>query len=597
MDAAVDTSADATLADVLASSSKSLSPSTLQDPQAKEYLTHLTRLPLTELREEPSTLNTQAHHLSSSLSSLTYTSYPTFIALHGATSSLNDSLLSLGSSLEELLKTSLPALDASATEFQKRTAPILHARAQARSVLDQHDKLRDLLDAPLLIDSCVRNGYFSEALSLAAHVAKTAATTDEPVLNAVRREVDQSIRAMLGMLLSTLRESGRKLPALWKAASFVRRMEVLDEEELALAFLSGRGDCLQTTLESLGRDMYVEEADENSDRAREDATRYLRKYIDTWREGVHDIITQFSVIFLEDRIGPQPSASSTTPSSPFKLSFVTSKTPEPPDPHQLRSLLAAYFSHALQTFLLPTLKTYLPRVPAAYPSLLTQLTYCAAAFSRVGFDFRALLGPLFSAAVSEGVKKQFQAGTAAWRSRLQKKTKGKEKASAWLLLPTIASSPPEPPELTGPPHIPPPVLASFPPIAELLNAILNTLNGLRLLAPTSIMLEVVQSLDQELAECVSAYVTFAKEASSSKSSAEDAKAVRASGAMLTKVLVPFSRRALIAGVYGKKLPPTKKLNGVVENGDASHEDPFEMHSELVEALRSWESWLEEALSA
>jgi len=96
---------------------------------------------------------------------------------------------------------------------------------------------------------------------------------------------------MLSILLSTLRElgPGRKLPALWKAVNFIRRMDILEKEELALAFLSGRGDCLHTALGGLGREHGIVNISQEGKgkmgkdgRDAEDVTRFLRKYIDTW---------------------------------------------------------------------------------------------------------------------------------------------------------------------------------------------------------------------------------------------------------------------------------------------------------------------------
>ena len=58
----------------------------------------------------------------------------------------------------------------------------------------------------------------------------------------------------------------------------------------------------------------------------------------------------------------------------------------------LRTLLTSYASHALTSLLLPTLHHHLPHAASSLPSLLTQLTYCAAAFARVGLDFRGVLG-------------------------------------------------------------------------------------------------------------------------------------------------------------------------------------------------------------
>ncbi|GAW05028.1 Dor1-domain-containing protein [Lentinula edodes] len=72
------------------------------------------------------------------------------------------------------------------------------------------------------------------------------------------------------------------------------------EDEIALAFLSGREQCLKGSLESLRRDIIRIAALEGelSTRDKDDLVKYLGKYIGLWREGVYDLITQYESIFL-----------------------------------------------------------------------------------------------------------------------------------------------------------------------------------------------------------------------------------------------------------------------------------------------------------
>ena len=134
----------------------------IQDHAAQDYLTHLTTIPLEVLFDEPGALQTQSHHFTSSLSSLIHTAYPTFLSLHDKTRALSSSLSSLSGSLDSLIADSLPSLDATASLWRDKTESLLEERRRARVVLEQHDKVRDLLDIPVLMETCVRNGYFAE---------------------------------------------------------------------------------------------------------------------------------------------------------------------------------------------------------------------------------------------------------------------------------------------------------------------------------------------------------------------------------------------------------------------------------------------------
>lgn len=623
---------DDPLADVLSSSSS---------PSSQAYLSHLTSLPLPELLSEPSVLQTQAHHLTSSLTSLTHTSYPTFLALHSTTSALTSSLDSLSSSLDALLTTSLPALEESAAAWHTRTDAVLQDRGKARIVLEQHDKIKDLFDIPLFIDTCVRNGYFSEALSLANHAASLALGPEAPlILTSLQVEVQHSITQMLLSLLATLHEPNRKLPALWKAVNFLRKIDafgsekylhnlsasisvqgetqnitaddtVSAEEQLALAFLTGRLTCLAGALEPIARDInslinnnrspqtktLVSPIDgENeirniprtmTDRDREDVSRYLKKYIDIWREGVYDIITQYSTIFLEEQPHhrqqlskpPPPSSTSThIPFSPPVQSYEPTQTlPQPQPPTHLLSLLT---SHLLQKYLLPLLHSTLPLLPLhLLTPLLTQLTYCANAFARVGLDFRGLLGGMIESAVLHSVGGEIKDANKQWVVNVKSSmgtnkhnnTDGRKslpgpgkRPSDWLVVPSHIDSltePPPPP--SGPAHIPPQILASYPPLAEHTNALLGVLNSLRLLAPCRIMIELLGVLEEALGEGGEALCEYLenilggvggglRREGAEKDRGRERKVAKMVGEVYFRVFVPFLRRALVEGVYGIK---------------------------------------------
>ena len=595
------------LADVIASS-LTVPPEQLRRSTCQTYLSTLTTFGLQELLSEPTVLQTQSHHLTSSLTTLTHTSYPTFLSLHQTTNALTSSLTSLSSSLDLLLTTSLPALEEAAAGWKDRTEAVLNDRSKARIVLEQHEKIRDLLEIPLLIDTCVRNGYFAEALSLASHAKALAANASSSskssplILSSVLSEVHHSIMQMLLSLLTTLYEPNRKLPALWKAVNFLRKMDVFgpsspfasappqmklsvplldsdkpldffadnisSEEQIALAFLVGRESCLKVTLEGCGSDISrLTQHSELDDREKEDLARYLKRYIDLWREGVYDIVTQYSTIFLE-----KPSGSSTTQQSSAK----SATDPSQLEMTRLHTLITTYASRALTMHLLPLLSPCLPLLSLSLlPSLLTQLTYCSTAFARVGLDFRGVLSLLFSHAVAEVVSHELRTAGLKFVSNFQNQKKFILEPSKWFVTPAVLSSPFIPnspssptfsPSTTGSaPHIPPHIITSYPPLAEHTNSLLGILNNLRLLAPTSILHTLLSVLDGDVlgkgGEAVFEYVKaiYAKNTSNGTILAEGAevnahekedKVAISIGHVYFSVFVPFMRRALVEGVYG-----------------------------------------------
>lgn len=624
------------LTDVIASSSK-VPLEQLTKPHSQRYISDLTTYSLKDLLSEPTILQTQSHHLTSSLTSLTHTSYPTFLSLHQTTNALTTSLASLSSSLDSLLTSTLPALEECAAGWKDSTEAVLKERSKARVVLEQHEKIRDLLEIPLLIDTCVRNGYFAEALSLVSHAKALAANASASnkssplILSSVLSEVHHSIMQMLLSLLSTLYEPNRKLPALWKAVNFLRKMDVFgpsspfasapphltslialpesekfsesiddsisSEEQIALAFLVGRESCLKSTLEPCSGDISrMINHGELDDREKEDLARYLKKYIDFWREGVYDVITQYSSIFLE-----KSSASNSQQSNrPRHLDSPTtsSEAEITQEWARLHTLITTYGSRALTAYLLPTLSLSLPLLSMSLLlSLLTQLTYCSTAFARVGLDFRGVLSALFSHAVTEIVRHELRTAGDNFSARFKipstpsssntrtvngaSRSNKWELPTNWLITPTTAALPPVPvtpatPAAAGfthsPPHIPPQILAAYPPLAEHANALLNVLNGLRLLAPTGILHALSAVLDDAVltpgGRAVHAYVkAFCRsqeegggvrrsldgEDGGAGGGERERRAIMAFGQVYFGILVPFMRRALVEGVYGIKL--------------------------------------------
>ncbi|KAF7302743.1 hypothetical protein HMN09_00909200 [Mycena chlorophos] len=543
-------------------------------PQQQQYQDHLTSLDLPTLLAEPAALQTQAHHLTSSLTSLTHTSYHTFLSLHQSTSSLSSSLESLSASLDSLLVDSLPALEDSAARWRDRTDSVLTDRRKARVVLEQHDKIRDLLEIPMLIDTCVRNGYFAEALSLAGHArsfVSSGPNKSKPpplILSSVLSEVQNSITHMLFSLLATLHDPSRKLPALWKAVNFLRKMDVFGavpasddgvggvqpEEQIALAFLGGREACLRALLEGPARDIHrlVGNSASLGDKEREELAFDLRKYIDVWREHFNDIVTQFTTIFLER--SPSAATAPTTPITPHSRPLAS-----------LHPLLTKYTTHVLSTHLFPVLEQTLPLLSmAAISTALRQLTYCASAFARHGLDFRGSLRGLFCRVVAGTASADFKSVGSKWVEKLKNATG--DSSSSGPLSPTLpsASRKPKPAAKLKLPSqwliiprrqrhtCPPQILVSYPPLAEHTNAVLSILNGLRHLASVELFVPLTAALDGMLNDtggAVLAYTRRVCEDADRDEQQQQAIALAAAEVYFT-VLVPYLRRALVEGLYG-----------------------------------------------
>ncbi|KAH7108401.1 Dor1-domain-containing protein [Auriculariales sp. MPI-PUGE-AT-0066] len=530
-----------------------------------EYLARLASLPLQQIRDEPAALSAAASQLTASLTALCNAQYPTFLLAHGSSSTLKSTLTALDDSLNALIG-SLQPLSDQCTTFAATTQPILADRRNATLLLDHHDKLLDLLELPQLLTTCIVNSSYQEALDLIAHARSLAQRfPDVVVVQDVRAEVEHAARVMAAQLLAVLREPA-KLPVLFRAVNFLRRMGELAEDELALAFLTSRLALFDTSASALrDKESAAKSAVEQTG---EDDARILRKFADMFRESAYDVVSQFTTIFLE-RATDNVHA-------------------------DLHHLLSAFVQILVQRLVAAVRSTLVPLDPARLPqpgtvsTLLTHISYTATSLARLGLDFRALL--------EEPVRQSLLLRTQhTMDNTVAEFSRALSKVAASAVPPT-----PTPAPADAPLHIPPQSLTAFPPLATLANANINLLNALRLLAPTAMTLqdELLELLASGLLRCARLLAAQT-----------ESPWMQAARKQFAKVLVPFIERGLLEGIFG--VPPAANLTiepqpdstaetatgGAQVNGTATSATPSKPQNgalapgsagELYQMLDEWE---------
>lgn len=413
---------------------------------ASSYLDYLQSLPLPELLRQPSFISVETSTVESDLTNLCFREYPTFISVHRCSSAVKSAFDDFSDSLEKLIG-SMPALADECQTFSSSTSKIQRIRSKASLVQEHQDKLLDLLEIPQLMETCVRNGYYQEAMELLDHSRTISQRYKDVVLvQDVVREVEGVLQLMLTQLLSLLREP-IKLPALIKTVTFLRRLHALDENELALIFISSRYRNFKAQLAYIERD-------------KADPVRYLRRYIDLFREHVYDLIAQFTTIFLD------------SPNTAIHI--------------------ASFASQAVSE-LVNLVRTCVPQLSAdaaSMSSILIQLGYCAMSFTRVGLDFAPLIAEPFAATSFSTFSHEISNASRELRELLEESSKLLRPPSQILItadhLSRVLAAE------TSPPNLPDSIDAvrSFPPLAALVNAHLNALNSLRLLAPLNLRSQI-----------------------------------------------------------------------------------------------------------
>lgn len=381
--------------------------SPVADATSLEYLTTLASQPLSSLDStEPQSLSQASHSLLLSLQSLSKKSHKPIIESAAHHSTLHKSLPSLAASTAEL-RSAIPRLDKEAVRFsitynKSSENEVLARRKKALLLSRNVERLVDVLELPPLLSSAISTApvNYSSAIDLNGHIRRLHALYPQSALvTSISAEADESMRTMAADLIRSLKAPNLKLAASLRTVSWLRRLlpdlesarspgkgHESQERVLGALFLVCRLATLMAMLDAL--EPLRELADQEKGRQKsigsgntwsggQQTERYLKRYIEIFREQSFAIVSMFRSIFpanthpdgaqlrKQDALEPLPSALST-----FPLYLVD--------------------------MLLETLRLYLPTVKdqASRDSLLTQVLYCSGSLGRLGGDFGLFLAGL-----------------------------------------------------------------------------------------------------------------------------------------------------------------------------------------------------------
>jgi hypothetical protein len=428
-----------------------------KDPNTTAYLNRLTTLPLSSLTStEPQSLSQTTHSLLLSLQALSKRSHKAIIDSSTHLSTLSTSLPTLAQSTASL-RDALPKLDDAAIHFSetynnRSENALLDRRRKALLVSRNIDRLADILDLPTLLSSAISTSNtastsaapsatsnatlnYASALDLNAHIRRLHALYPEsPLISSVEKQAEEAMQDMATNLITSLRTNSLKLASAMRTISWLRRVAPeLDvapssasaqstnshvggaagnrEGALGSLFLVCRLANLQQMLSAL--EPLRELADQETVRLQEGSRetlmtkerskweggqqteRYLKRYIEIFREQSFAIISMYRSIF--------PASTAAQDEAILKdLGKIRPKEPE--DPLQPLPSALGTFPLQLVGMLEETLRKYLPNVRdrSSRDSLLTQVLYCAGSLGRLGGDFGMILAFLNELDSEEG---------------------------------------------------------------------------------------------------------------------------------------------------------------------------------------------------
>ncbi|KAF6157243.1 hypothetical protein GIB67_041704 [Kingdonia uniflora] len=409
------------------------------------YVSELLSFTLDRLHKEPELLRVDAERIRRQMQEVAVGNYRAFIAAADALMSIREQVVSVDKHLESMI-TEIPKLTSGCTEFIDSAHQIMEKRKLNLTLLANHSTLLDLLEIPQLMDTCIRNGNYDEALDLEAFVGKLSRMHPKlPIIQALAAEVRQTTHSLLSHLLQKLR-SNIQLSECLRIIGYLRRISVFSESEMRLQFLKCREAWLAGILDDLDqRNVY----------------EYLKAMVNCHRMHLFDVVNQYRAIFADDTSGSEENYDG--------------------------GLLFSWSMHQITSHL-KILKAMLPKITegGSLSNILEQCMYCATSLGGVGLDFRGLLPPLFEAAVLNLFSKNMNTAVENFQLVLD--------SHRWVPLPSVGFPANGATEESQEDVTPPSYLMEHPPLAVFVNGVSAAMNELRPCAPISLKYALAQEV-------------------------------------------------------------------------------------------------------
>lgn len=388
---------------------------------------------------EPQSLAQSSHTISVSIQALANRSNKSIIAATDSLGTLHTSLPILNSKSSQLRnavpRLDEEAVRFSTTYSKSGQNAILDRRKQAMLLARNVDRVSDILELPTLLSTTIASSSitsstasassgtnFSNALDLFAHIKRLQILyPSSTVIRSVLAEAEDAMKEMTSNLIGSLRsQQNIRLAAAIRMVGWLRRVApdlstagtdqgrrsataAQEEGSFGALFLVCRLANLLSMLDALaplrdladqesgrrldskgssGQTSIAEERKSSVSRGRSDvylsgqqSERFLKRYIEIFREHVFATISMYKNIFPTD----------TESGDDHHLGFLT-----------LPPALQTFPMHVID-LLLETLKLYMPNIKddGARESLLTQVLYTAGSLGRLGADFGSMISLLF----------------------------------------------------------------------------------------------------------------------------------------------------------------------------------------------------------
>lgn len=450
---------------------------------------------LDQLKRERTRLQDENQSIIEQTQDLAISNYKTFIKTAECSRNIQGEFKETSTKLDDLL-TKLPDFSKKCEKFVERSKKVTEARRLNTLTLKNNVQLLEILELPQLMNTCIREEKYEEALELSAHVQRVGAKCGNiPVINEIVIAVENSWHTMLKQLLSQLK-TDLQLPKCLQIIGFIKRMQAFTDPELKLKFLQLREIWLKDLLAEIDQS---------------DPQQHLIRTIEVTRVNLFNIITQYRSIFSDDAtsVGRDDSVES-------------------------NKIFNSWIHDRINDFL-KTLETDLSRGVSSLETVLGQCMYFGLSFSRVGADFRGLMASIFIKTITTKFVEAVNKCTRQFDIDIENYTLINKSASSIRRRKMSSES------HDG--NQPPDTLLEFQPLALYCNGLLAVFNELRLCAPVAVADAVTRSLQASLESVARSILVFYRQEQQAFSANERDNFIRLCSCFAYD-LVPYIQRCI-----------------------------------------------------
>ncbi|XP_035790086.1 conserved oligomeric Golgi complex subunit 8-like [Anopheles albimanus] len=434
-----------------------------------EYLLKLGTYKAEELKKERVRLQDEHRQNVEQTQELAIAHYPIFIRTAESSREIYRQFTGTERKLD-CLDEKWPRFITACQAFLQGSGEINTARRLNSLTLRRNAELLEILELPQLMDSCIREGKYEEALELSAYVQRLASKHGNiPVIASISEAVEGAWHTMLMQLLGQLR-TDLQLPKCLQVVGYLRRMQAFSPAELKLKFLQIRTGWLRELLVAIPTD---------------DAQQHLTKTIEVTRVQLFNIITQYRAIFPDDDIGGEPAPVPTLSNDILDLRGGPMVCDE-------RKVFHSWLLDQIGEFVKTLEQDLTSGDIGTFDTILGQCMYFGLSFSRVGIDFRALVAPVFVRVIGGRFRSSVARITSQFVADIERYTLINRVPS--MIRRSATTLPVD--EVSG--VHPPETLLDFEPLAVYCNALLVVFNELRLCSPMALATTVSSVLEESL---------------------------------------------------------------------------------------------------